>query len=292
MQVCSSRKNTNCNQILIFRKQTMSLPNPDKTLALPSVAFLGYGEQPGPDLTRALAKRSYPLQSFCPHRISTKKPAVDKHITPPTSEAGRSKRISLPVRQAGATIPARVRTSLPVYRVALALITLLLISKVSFSQLAITPRPSPLAMATARYKDTYLKIVYGQPHKRGREIFGKTVPFGQVWRTGANESSEITVTKDILISNQLLKAGTYSIYSIPEKNKWTIIINSDVGMWGSYNYNILQDVLRFEAPVETLNDVVYEPFTILIDQQTDKATISLLWDKTKVTFPIQFQEPK
>lgn len=178
------------------------------------------------------------------------------------------------------------------YTLATTFITLLLMSQAGYSQLAITPRPSPLAIATARYKDTYLKIVYSQPHKRGREIFGKTVPYNQVWRTGANETTEITLTKDLLINNRPLKAGTYSLFTIPNKTNWTIIINSDVGMWGSYNYNVKQDVLRFDAPVETLTDVVYEPFTILIDQKTDKATLSLVWDKTKVTFPLQFMEPK
>ena len=161
-----------------------------------------------------------------------------------------------------------------------------------YAQLAVQPRPSPLALATARYKDTYLKIVYSQPHKRGREIFGKIVPFGQVWRTGANESTEITLSRDIMINGQLLKSGTYSLYTIPQAEKWTIILNADVGMWGSYNYNIKQDVLRFDVPVQKLIDVVYEPFTILIEQKTDTATLSLLWDKTKVSFPIQFLEPK
>lgn len=194
----------------------------------------------------------------------------------------------LPARSARVRTPLFVSCAIPV----ILLITLLFITEVGYSQLAVTPRPSPLAIATARYKDTYLKIVYSQPHKRGREIFGKTVPYSQVWRTGANETTEITITKDILINNQPLKAGTYSLLTIPSIGNWTIIVNSDVGMWGSYNYNIKQDVLRFDASVETLTEVVYEPFTILIDQKTDKATISLLWDKTKVTFPIQFQEPK
>ena len=194
----------------------------------------------------------------------------------------------LPARSARVRTPLFVSCAIPV----ILLITLLFITEVGYSQLAVTPRPSPLAIATARYKDTYLKIVYSQPHKRGREIFGKTVPYNQVWRTGANETTEITITKDILINNQPLKAGTYSLLTIPSKGNWTIIVNSDVGMWGSYNYNIKQDILRFDVSVETLTEVVYEPFTILIDQKTDKATISLLWDKTKVTFPIQFQEPK
>lgn len=194
----------------------------------------------------------------------------------------------LPARSARVRTPLFVSCAIPV----ILLITLLFITEVGYSQLAVTPRPSPLAIATARYKDTYLKIVYSQPHKRGREIFGKTVPYNQVWRTGANETTEITITKDILINNQPLKAGTYSLLTIPSRGNWTIIVNSDVGMWGSYNYNIKQDVLRFDVSEETLTEVVYEPFTILIDQKTDKATISLLWDKTKVTFPIQFQEPK
>ena len=194
----------------------------------------------------------------------------------------------LPARSPRVRTPLFVSCAIPVTL----LITLLFITEVGYSQLAVTPRPSPLAIATARYKDTYLKIVYSQPHKRGREIFGKTVPYNQVWRTGANETTEITITKDILINNQPLKAGTYSLLTIPSRGNWTIIVNSDVGMWGSYNYNIKQDILRFDVSVETLTEVVYEPFTILIDQKTDKATISLLWDKTKVTFPIQFQEPK
>lgn len=171
-------------------------------------------------------------------------------------------------------------------------ILILLFPLASFSQEAIKARPSPLAIVTARYKDTYLKIIYSQPHKRGREVFGKLIPYDKVWRTGANEATEITITKNISVNNQPLKAGTYSLFSIPGKEKWTVIINSDLGMWGNYNYNQKMDVLRFEAPVELLRETVYEPFTILLEQKTDTATISLLWDKTKITFPIQFNEPK
>lgn len=160
-------------------------------------------------------------------------------------------------------------------------------------QEAIKPRISPLATVSIRYKDAYLKLVYSQPHKKGREIFGALVPFDQVWRTGANEATEMTVTSDILINSQLLKAGTYSLFTIPGKEKWKIIINSDLGMWGSYNYNSKKDVLGFEVPSQaTANGLVYEPFTILIKQKTDTAEIVLAWDKTQVTFPIQFVEPK
>src|SRR5687768_18563161 len=78
-------------------------------------------------------------------------------------------------------------------------------------------RPSPTAITAVRYKDSYIKITYCQPRKRGREIFGKLVPFGEVWRTGANEATEITLTKDIFIKGTLVLAGTYSLFTIPGK---------------------------------------------------------------------------
>ena len=112
-------------------------------------------------------------------------------------------------------------------------------------------RPSPLAIVAIRYKDAYIKITYSQPQKKGREIFGKLVPYDQVWRTGANEATELTTTKNIQINGTLLKAGTYSLFTIPQKDSWTIIINSEVGLWGAYNYNSKLDVMRFDVPRTT-----------------------------------------
>lgn len=169
---------------------------------------------------------------------------------------------------------------------------LLLFPLASFSQDAIKPRPSPLAIAACRYKDAYFKITYSQPHKLGRAVFGTLVPYGQVWRTGANEATEILATRDMKINGTDIKAGTYSVFSIPEKDAWTIIINADVGQWGAYNYNPKTDILRFEVPVTTLTDVVYEPFSMWFDQKNEKADWIMAWDKTKVIIPIQFLEPK
>lgn len=167
----------------------------------------------------------------------------------------------------------------------------IVVSTSSLAQLAVAPRPSPLNMVTSRYKDTYLKITYSQPHKRGRKVFGELVPYGAVWRTGANEATELTITRDILLEGDTLKAGTYSLFTIPRPNRWTIIINRDLGLWGAYNYNEKQDVLRFEAAVHKLKDVVYEPFTITVLPRNDKADISFSWDDTQVTFSIQYLEP-
>ncbi len=154
------------------------------------------------------------------------------------------------------------------------------------------PRPSPMAITSIKYKDTYLKITYSQPQKKGRAIFGALVPYGQVWRTGANEATEITITKDIFINGKLLVAGTYSLFTIPDKDKWTIILNKEQGLWGSYNYNIKLDAMRFDVVSQSLQNMVYETFTIAIDQKNNKAIISLFWDKTQTSFPVDFIEPK
>jgi hypothetical protein len=171
---------------------------------------------------------------------------------------------------------------------ALALLLTYLDSSV-LGQTAVTPRPSPLAIVSARYKEAYLKITYSQPHKKGREVFGKLVPFGKVWRTGANEATELTITKNIQINGSLLQAGTYSIFTIPEKDKWTIIVNSDLGLWGSYNYNESLDVMRFEVPVQEISgDVIFEAFTIQLVQRNEVADLLMLWDRTKVSIPLKF----
>lgn len=177
-------------------------------------------------------------------------------------------------------------------RITTSLLFILLSVDLLIAQEAIKPRPSPLAIVNARYKDTYIKITYSQPHKRRRSIFGDLVPFGQVWRTGANEATELTLTKDIIINDLPLKAGTYSIFTIPDKDSWTIIINNDVGMWGAYNYNSKMDVMRFQVPIQILQGAVYEAFTIQIEQKNEKGELVMRWDSVQVRIPFQFNEPK
>lgn len=151
-------------------------------------------------------------------------------------------------------------------------------------------RTSPLSITTSRYKSTYVKIVYSQPHKKGRDIFGKLVPYGEVWRTGANEATEITLTGDILVNGKELKAGTYSIFTIPNQSTWTVIFNSDLGLWGSYNYNPKKDVLRIDVPVLSTEETA-EAFIIGIDPRNNQADLFFHWDKTKVVVPVQYKEP-
>jgi hypothetical protein len=148
-------------------------------------------------------------------------------------------------------------------------------------------RPSPLNIASVRFKDHYVKITYSQPQKKGRKLFGDLVPFSKIWRTGANEATEITTIRDIQVGPIILKAGTYSIFTIPELEKWTIVINADVGLWGAYNYNVKKDVWRFDVPVLPA-DKLYEPFTIIFDHRNEVADLLMIWEKTKVSIPITF----
>lgn len=158
------------------------------------------------------------------------------------------------------------------------------------AQEAVTPRPSPTAIVTVKYEDTYVKVTYSQPHKKGRQIFGKLVPYGEVWRTGANEATEITITESIKINGKEIDAGTYSLFTIPEKDSWTIILNDDLGQWGSSAYTASSDVMRFEVATTTVENVVWEPFTIAFEQNNKNAEMRMMWDNTMVSIPIQFLE--
>ncbi len=135
-------------------------------------------------------------------------------------------------------------------------------------------------------ESTNASVAYGQPSKKGREIFGKLVPFNEVWRTGANEATEITFKKDVKIGNSLVKAGTYSLFTIPTAGEWTLILNSSLKQWGSYDYNKIKtnDVATIKV-ASTKTSSVVEKLTINI---TDSA-LTIAWDMTSVSVPLNYK---
>ncbi len=162
----------------------------------------------------------------------------------------------------------------------------LTIAHLSFGQEAVEPRPSPMAVAATQQGDTYVKIVYSRPHKRGREIFGSELaPYGKVWRLGANEATEITTTENIKVGGKTLKAGTYAMFAIPQEDEWTVIFNRGLGQWGAYDYDQSQDALRLDVPTQEA-ETTYEPFTIMFGEEGTELT--MVWDKTKVVLPIKW----
>jgi len=151
------------------------------------------------------------------------------------------------------------------------------------------PQPSPMAVAQVTFGDgTYVVVRYSSPRKRGREIFGGLEPYGEVWRLGANEATEMTVTQDVLFGGTPLPAGTYSLFAIPNEAEWTIIVNSNLGQFGAFSYDEAADVARIDVPAET-TDAIYEAFTISLEPNGDEtaASLSMVWDQTRVTLPIE-----
>jgi Protein of unknown function (DUF2911) len=149
------------------------------------------------------------------------------------------------------------------------------------------PAPSPGCTIKQRVGLTDIEIVYSRPSMKGRPIFGGLVPFGTVWRTGANAATKITFSTPVKLNGTDVAAGAYALYTIPGEDEWTIILNKGVGKSGT-QYDEKEDVVRFKAKPSSLNDTTIETFTIEFSQIRDEsALIDLLWDKTVV--PIRLQ---
>ncbi len=149
-------------------------------------------------------------------------------------------------------------------------------------------RKSPIAIASVKNDGTYIKVVYGQPYRRGRTIFGDLLAWGEVWRTGANEATEITLTKPVLMGTEAVHPGTYSMFTIPEPDSMTVILNHEMGLWGAENYNPDRDYKRIKFPVQNL-DTPVEAFTIeFTEPEYDGSTMILRWGIVRVDIPIRF----
>lgn len=133
-----------------------------------------------------------------------------------------------------------------------------------------------------------VRVTYSRPQKGGREIYGKLIPYGKVWRAGANEATEIKFYQDVELAGKKVAAGTYSLFAIPGEKEWTIILNSDVDYWGAYSYKAENDVIRVTAPATDLNNAV-ENFTIQFNKKGEKGgEMRLAWDKTVVAVPFTY----
>ncbi|MGD9329451.1 MAG: DUF2911 domain-containing protein [Cyclobacteriaceae bacterium] len=141
--------------------------------------------------------------------------------------------------------------------------------------------------------DLILTVEYCRPYKKGRLIFGEKsegalLPFGEYWRTGANEATEVEFNKDISINGNSLPAGRYRFYTVPGKSDWTIAFNSELGKWGYGEPDYDLDVLVLEIPSIDGSDLI-EQFTISATKTSEKRMeLILAWDRTKVSIPINY----
>lgn len=129
--------------------------------------------------------------------------------------------------------------------------------------------------------DKVAKIVYGRPQLNGRSL-EKLAPNGKQWRLGANEAAEITFYKDVTFGGQAIKAGTYTMSAIPGEKEWTLILSSDLNVWGSYFYNEANDVARITVKA-SMADESLEAFSIVFDKD---GTMHMGWDKVRVSVPM------
>jgi hypothetical protein len=178
------------------------------------------------------------------------------------------------------------------------------------------PRPSQKASISQQIGTTDISIVYSRPAVKGRPIFGDApesmasrakgegtlddqnarkpgepiVPYGHLWRAGANEATLFTVTDDVLINGQLLPAGKYSFHTIPGKDDWTIVFNKDDGQWGSFTYDPSKDALRVKTKPRVAPDS-QEFLTYYIDaNEADTGGVTLRWEKIAVPFTIKVKD--
>jgi hypothetical protein len=148
--------------------------------------------------------------------------------------------------------------------------------------------PADIVTFPKRGADKVVKVIYSRPQAKGRKVFGELVDYDKVWRTGANEATEITFYKDVKIGGKSVKAGTYALFTIPiETGKWTLILNSDLNQWGAYQYKESADVMRTTVNTKKSTEKI-ESFSITIEDAKNGATLYLGWENTIVEIPIEF----
>ena len=164
--------------------------------------------------------------------------------------------------------------------------SLLLFAAAIVTTLSVSAQPSHPNSPHDTVENKDIKVTYGRPYKKGRVVFGELEKYGKVWRTGADEATAITFKKDGKFGGQNVKAGTYTLFTIPNENEWTVILNSQLGQWGAFSYDKYKDkdVLKFNVPVKKLDTPVEQNTIRLIK---DKSII-IEWDQAQVAIPIDF----
>jgi hypothetical protein len=166
---------------------------------------------------------------------------------------------------------------------------LIITTLLSFSVLAQQkPVASPPAVVKQKVGDVEVMIKYAQPSVKGRLVFGTKeqkalVPYGEVWRTGANEATTIEFSKDVTIQGKTLAKGVYSLLTIPGASDWTIIFNNDSKMWGAYTYAVAKDALRVTTKAST-ESAASEMLTISV---SPSGQVKIAWDKTSASFYVK-----
>jgi hypothetical protein len=171
-------------------------------------------------------------------------------------------------------------------RIAACTVLIALFTAAGFAQMGGKTRPSPAASATCDLGGgKTLKTDYSSPRVKGRKIYGELVPFGEVWRTGANEATTFVPSADVVVGGKTVPAGSYTIFTVPNADKWTLIINKKTGEWGiPYKYES-DELARVDMKVSKLPSPV-ENFTIAYDKSAGGCTMRIDWETTRASVDI------
>jgi len=171
--------------------------------------------------------------------------------------------------------------------IAVSVLCLCLLVPASSQQADKSKRPSPPGQASVTLKGKAITIDYSRPSMRGRKIMGALVPYGKVWRTGANEATTLTTPIDLEIASVKVPAGKYTLWTLPSEGTWKLVINKQTGQWGT-EYDEKQDLARVDMLKRPNLDKPVEQFTISFDKKSDdSADLLLEWETTSVSVPVK-----
>jgi hypothetical protein len=146
----------------------------------------------------------------------------------------------------------------------------------------------PILKIQDKAKDPLImRVLYSRPQKNGREVFGGLVEYGQIWRVGANEATEIEFYRDVTIGKSKVKKGRYTLYAIPTQDNWTIIVNRDTDTWGAFKYDPKKDVAKIDIKPEK-NVEMAEAFSMYFEPRSGGANLFIHWDNVRSALPIGF----
>jgi hypothetical protein len=149
-----------------------------------------------------------------------------------------------------------------------------------------TPAPSPTQTIKQEFGISNVELTYSRPNIKGRKVFGDLVPYGKLWRTGANAATRIKFADDVKIGGTDVKAGEYVLYTIPTESEWEVVLNKGLSNWGIDGYKQEEDVARVKVKSAKLNES-YETFTMqFVNVKPSSADLQIMWDKTAVNVPI------
>ena len=156
-----------------------------------------------------------------------------------------------------------------------------------YAQTYTVPAASPKQTIEQQFSISNIKIEYSRPAIKGRKIFGELVPFGKIWRAGANSATKFIINQKVVFGDKQLMPGEYALFVIPNNKQWQIILNKDANAWGAYTYDEKQNVLETTVPVQNI-PTLQEYFEIKLEPQSDNLVhLVITWEKTKVEIPIQ-----